>query len=263
MQTLINSLSVNTYGDKNNQAIVFVHGFPFDHTMWDEQIKFFKNNYFCVAYDIRGLGKSEPGDGQFTMEMFVEDLFAVIDGLKLVKPVICGLSMGGYITLRALQLNQYLFKAVILCDTRSEADNDEGKLKRAKAIKQINEEGTGKFVEDFISGLFADVTKEERPNLYKSFVNKYKTQNPIGVKGASIAIMSRTDTTKFLPEIKIPALLLCGSFDKLTPPIVMRGMAEKITNSEFAAIPMTGHMAPLENPGCTNDLIKAFLNKIQ
>lgn len=263
MQTIINGLSVNTYGDKNNQPIIFVHGFPFDHTMWEEQIKAFKENYYCVAYDIRGLGKSIIGDGQYTMEMYVEDLFELISELKLENPVLCGLSMGGYISLRALEINQYLFKSVILCDTRSEADTDEGKLKRAKAIKQINSEGPEKFVEGFISGLFADITKEERPSLYKSFVSRYKSHNPVGIKGASIAILSRTDTTKFLSEIKIPALLLCGSFDTLTPPLVMRGMADKIKNSEFAVIPMTGHLAPLENPACTNDLIWEFLNKNQ
>lgn len=263
MSTKIKGISVSTYGDKKNQPVIFIHGFPFDHTMWLEQIKVLKEDYFCIAYDVRGLGKSEVGDGQHTLEMFVDDLFDIMDEMNIVKPFLCGLSMGGYISLRALEIAQERFKGVILCDTRSDADNDEGKLKRANSIKQINSEGAGDFVENFISGLFCNVTKEENPELYYSFINKYKISNPIGVKGALIAIMSRTDTTASLSKISIPALVLCGAFDTLTPPVVMRAMSEKIKGSEFAAVPMAGHLAPLENPGCVNDLIGSFLKRHQ
>jgi len=91
---------------------------------------------------------------------------------------------------------------------------------------------------------------------------KAHKHDPIGVKGAIIAIMSRTDTTSFLHKINIPTLVLCGSFDKLTPPTVMRAMSEKIPGSEFAIIPQAGHMTPLENPECVNDLIEGFLKRI-
>jgi len=263
MNTQVNGISVNTFGDKANQPVIFVHGFPFDYSMWTEQLKALKKDYYCIAYDVRGLGKSLVGDGQHTLEMFVDDLFAVMEDLKLEKPFLCGLSMGGYIALRAVEIAQNKFKGVILSDTRPDADNDEGRLKRAKAIKQINHEGVSNFVENFISGLFADITKNEDPDLYHSFINKYKTQNPIGVKGALIAIMSRTDTTASLSAINIPALVFGGAFDTLTPPKIMREMADKIKGAQFAVVPMAGHMSPLENPKCVNDLISSFLKKNQ
>ena len=72
-------LSIFTEGNLNNKPIVFVHGFPYDHTMWDKQIDELKSNYFCVTYDIRGLGQSPIGDGQFTMESFVDDLETIIN----------------------------------------------------------------------------------------------------------------------------------------------------------------------------------------
>ena len=95
--------------------------------------------------------------------------------------------------------------------------------------------------------------------MFNSFVNRYKHTNPIGVKGASIAIMSRTDTTESLQKIALPVLVLCGSFDALTPPAMMGVMAEKIKGYQFAVIPRAGHLSPLENPECVNDLIKDFL----
>jgi 3-oxoadipate enol-lactonase len=260
MKKIINELAVFDFGKRKNPPIIFVHGFPYDHTMWHNQIAALKDKYYCVAYDIRSLGQSKVGDGQYTMEMFVDDLFTVIKKMKLTKPVLCGLSMGGYISLRALERDQSVFKAAILCDTKSEADTNEGKIKRAAAIKQINEKGTKKFVTDFVKNCFCDITLEENRKMYTKTLNRSKKSKALGLKGALLAMVGRTDTTAFLPQINIPTLLIAGSFDTLTPPNVMREMALKIKNSEFGIAPGAGHMTPLENPGFVNDIIKGFLN---
>lgn len=261
MKVSINSLSVNTFGNENNQPIIFIHGFPYDHTMWENQINILKEKYFCVAYDVRGLGESYVGDGQYTMEAYVNDLFSIINELKLKGPILCGLSMGGYIALRSVERSMETFKGLILCDTKSEADDDTAKLKRAAGINQINTEGLIKFVEVFVTNCFAEETPKEQEKMFLLTLFKAYKHDPIGVKGALIAIMSRTETTSFLHKINIPTLVLCGSFDKLTPPTVMRAMSEKILRSEFAIIPRAGHMSPLENPECVNDLILGFLKR--
>ncbi len=261
MNQIINGLSVNTFGNPEKQPVVFVHGFPYDHTMWENQIEFLKKDYYCVAYDVRGLGKSFVGDGQYTLEFFVDDLLTVISVLKLNNPVLCGLSMGGYIALRAVERHHDLFKAVILMDTRPEADDNTGKLKRASAINQINVEGLKKFADAFVTNCFADETPQNQKEMFLSTLSKSYKHDPIGVKGCIIAIMSRTDTTASLHNIKIPALVICGSFDRLTPPPVMRAMSEKIPGAEFAVVPGAGHMSPLENPENVNDLIGGFLKR--
>ncbi len=261
MAQFINGLSVNTFGDPKNQAIIFIHGFPYDHTMWKNQIKELKDEYYCVAYDVRGLGKSHVGDGQYMMEFFVDDLFSIIKEMNLTKPVICGLSMGGYIALRAVEKDQEKFAGIILCDTRPEADDNTGKLKRAENINMINTQGVKIFCDMFVTNTFAEETPKENEKMFLDVLGRTYKQNPTGVKGCIIAIGSRTDTTPFLGAIKIPALVFAGSFDKLTPPIVMRAMAEKIPDSEFAIIPRAGHMSPLENPNSVNDLIKGFLKR--
>lgn len=262
MKRTINSLSVKLFGNSQNQPIIFVHGFPFDQTMWMNQVNFLSDEYYCVTYDIRGLGKSYVGDGQYTMEAYVLDLFSIIEELKLNKPIICGLSMGGYISLRALEKSQSTFKAAILCDTKADADNDKGKLGRANLINQINTEGVRKFAQEFISNCFAEESKEELKDLYKSVINRSAKSDPIGVKGALLAMVSRTSTKSFLKKLTIPTLLVVGTLDKLTPPGIMRKMAQAIENSEFGIAPRSGHMSPLENPGYVNDMIKGFLKRI-
>jgi pimeloyl-ACP methyl ester carboxylesterase len=261
MKTNINGIAVYTYGDPKNKPIVFVHGFPYDHTMWEGQVKELQNEYYCVTYDVRGLGKSYIGDGQYTMEFYVDDLFMVIKEMKLRKPILCGLSMGGYIALRAIERNQNKFRALILCDTRAEADNNEGKIKRSANIDTINTRGLETFINKFVPTCFAKEAVKDKEEYYTSTLEKAHRNNPTGVKGAILAIMSRTDTTHVLPEIKIPTLVLCGSFDRLTPHQTMRKMAEQIPGSEFAIIPLSGHMSPVENPGAVNDLIKGFLKR--
>lgn len=261
MKKIINGLSVFMEGNSSANAIIFIHGFPYDHTMWKAQIKELSNNYFCVTYDIRGLGESPAGDGQLTMESFVDDLENIISDLKLNKPVICGLSMGGYITFRALERFQEKFSALILCDTRSEADNNEGKLKRAAGIKRINTEGLYPFAKDFITNCFAEQFKNNKKDELNKIIEKSSEFDPIGVKGSLLAMLSRTDTTSVLSKINIPTLLICGEKDTLTPPEVMKEIFHKIENSEFVEIRNAGHMTPIESPDEVNSAISKFLKQ--
>ena len=261
MKKTINDLFVYTSGNENNKAIIFVHGFPYDHMMWKEQIKEFSQDYFCAAYDIRGLGQSPAGNGQFTMESFVDDLEMIIDELKLEKPILCGLSMGGYISLRALERMPDKFSAVILCDTKSEADNNEGKLKRAAGIKRISTEGLEPFAKDFITNCFGDYFKHNRKDELEEIITASSNFDPVGVKGSLLAMLSRTDTTPFLDKVNIPTLIICGEQDALTPPAVMKEMQNKIKNAEYVEIKNAGHMTPIENPEELNGAISLFINK--
>jgi len=261
MKKIINGLSVFLSGNDKNNTILFVHGFPYDHSMWQAQVDEFCKDYMCVSYDIRGLGESPAGDGQVTMESFVDDLEKIIEELKPNKPILCGLSMGGYISLRALERMQETFSAVILCDTKSEADNNEGKLKRAAGIKRINEEGLAPFAKDFITNCFGDNFKQNRKEELQKIIGKSSQFNPVGVKGCLFAMLSRTDTTISLSNIKLPTLIICGEQDTLTPPPVMRDMFHRISNADFVEIPKAGHMTPIENPQLVNKAIRDFLVK--
>lgn len=261
MKRTINNLFVYTSGSENNKAIIFVHGFPYDHMMWKEQIKELSTNYYCVAYDIRGLGQSPAGEGQFTLESFVDDLETIIDELKLEKPILGGLSMGGYISLRALERMPDKFSAAILCGTKSEADNNEAKLKRAAGIKRINTEGLAPFAKDFITNCFGDYFKQNKKEDLNRIIETSSQYNPAGVKGCLLAMLGRTDTTANLEKINIPTLLICGEQDALTPPAVMKEMFYKMKNAGLVEIKNAGHMTPIENPEEVTNAISAFLKR--
>ena len=261
MEKYVNGIAVHEHGNRQQLPIIFIHGFPYNSKMWEQQIKRLKGQYYCVAYDIRGLGQTSPGDGLFTIEMFVDDLFAVIDSLDLGRPVIAGFSMGGYIALRAVEREPDRFRGIILCDTKSEADDDAGKLKRANAIKVINTDGMEKFVSDFVPMTFSKNAQQRIPETYNAILEQAKMESPIGVKGCLLAMASRTDTTKSLDDIRVPTLLLVGEHDALTPPAVMQAMHERIGGSQMILVPGAGHMAPLENPEVVTQGIEDFLTK--
>ena len=261
MKKLINGLLVHLEGQENAKAIIFVHGFPYDSNMWRSQIDEFSKKYFCVSFDIRGLGESAVEDGQFTMEKFVDDLELIIIELKLNKPVICGLSMGGYISLRAMERMQNKFSGLILCDTKSEADDNQGKLKRSAAIQQINSGKYDEFIETFVRNCFGDKFVQEYSQEYQKVVERSKKNSPLGVKGCLLAMAGRTDTTESLVNISIPTLVICGSDDKLSPPAVMKKLSEKILNGKFVLIEEAGHMTPIEKPDEVNSAIRNFLSE--
>ncbi|HEY7751029.1 MAG TPA: alpha/beta hydrolase [Ignavibacteriaceae bacterium] len=263
MKTLVNNLFVVTSGEEKNPPILFVHGFPFNHEMWEAQIAVLNKNYFCVTYDIRGLGKSDPGDGQFTMDIFADDLNSIIEHLKLNRPIVCGLSMGGYILLHAIGKMQGKLKALILCDTKPSADDNDTKLKRFNAIKRINQGDFNAFITEFVSNCFYEEFISGKKAEFEKVLNRSKQNNPIGVKGCLLAMAARLDTTDILSKIKIPTLIICGTEDKLSPPDVMMAMSDKINGSEFQLIDSAGHMSPIEKPKIVNDAIRNFLKKIK
>ncbi len=258
MQKVINEIKVFLQGDSNAQPIIFIHGFPFDHTLWDDVVKQFKDHYYCISYDIRGFGDSEVGCGQYTMESYVDDLEAIIMQLDLKDVILCGFSMGGYIALRANERLQN-FKALILANTTTTSDNDEAKLKRANAIQKIEKEGVKPFLEGFFTvALTKNYQKEhgEKIQLLKEKVLKF---DPIGIKGGLLAMITRTDTTKSLEQTP-PTLLIEASDDEIIPSKTMEELAKKIKNSHYVEIQDSGHISMVQKP---QEFVKALQTFLQ
>ncbi|MBE0514527.1 alpha/beta hydrolase [Sulfurimonas sp.] len=259
MHRFINGIKVFLQGDSAAQPIIFIHGFPFEHTLWDDVIEQLKDDYYCISYDLRGFGSSEVGHGQYTMESYVDDLETLISRLGLEQVILCGFSMGGYIALRANERLQNL-KALILANTSTSSDNDEAKLKRAKAIQGIEKEGVEPFLESFFTAAFTQSYLKEHQDRIALLKEKILTFDPIGVKGGLLAMISRTDTTQSLE--KTPTTLLIGaSDDAIIAPKIMKEIASKMKNSHYVELQDSGHVSMLEKPKEFVKALKSFLIK--
>lgn len=248
-------------GNRPGMPVVFLHGFPFSHEMWTPQLGPVGQSHRAIAYDIRGHGMSDIGDGQYTIDGHVDDLFAFLDLLSINACVVVGLSMGGYIALRALERDPARFKGAVLCDTKSEADTNEAKVKRFETMKAVKRGGSVEFAEAFARAVFWEGTFTSKPEVVASIKRVIGRTPPLAIAGTLLALASRTDTTPSLDSIGIPTLILVGEHDAVTPPAASRAMHERIPGSHLHLIPAAGHMSNLENPEAFNEKLLAFLKR--
>lgn len=256
------SLSYNDEGPEGAPIIIFIHGFPLNKSMWDKQVKALKDNYRVIAYDIRGHGNSEVGTVNFSIDLFVNDLLSFMDTLEIEKTILCGLSMGGYIALNAVENHPERFNALVLSDTNCTADTSEAKEKRMNTIESIKENGLDKFANDLIINLFAAESfkknSEEIP-VVKEMIVKTTTQS---LFKSLHALAGRKETCSKLTEIKVPVLILVGEEDKITPPEVASALQEKIKDSQLSIIEHAGHLSNMENEDEFNNQLMKFIGNI-
>jgi 3-oxoadipate enol-lactonase len=256
------SLDYRVAGDAGKPPVVFVHGFPFSQEMWSPQVQTLQSAFRVITYDHRGHGRSDAGDGQYLLEFLVDDLIALLDHLKIEKAILCGLSMGGYVALRAVERNPERVRALVLCDTRSEADTNEAKLKRAAGIRTIKEKGVPAFAEGFLKQVFAPKSFETQPQAVELIRKIILANPPLGICGTLLALASRTDTTAALPGITVPTLVLVGDQDPITPPAAAQSIQKAVPGAELHILPNAAHMSNLENTEAFNQHLLAFLKKI-
>jgi 3-oxoadipate enol-lactonase len=250
---------ISVYDNENGKPpLIFVHAFPLHSEMWAGQIKHFLNNYRVITYDIRGLGNSASEDNLFFMENYADDLINVISELGIEKVNAVGLSMGGYIIQRALVKKPYLFRSVTLSDTKGEKDTDDALLFRSDVVNSIKRGGRREFVTEFIKKLISP-SNYRNPELVKTLENIISVNTDNGICGALNALATRTTTIRQLESLNIPALILVGEDDMLTPVKCSEDLAKALNNSEMHIIKNSGHLSNLENSGDFNSVLGNFL----
>ena len=241
--------------------LLFVHGFPLDHTSWQPQLEAFSTQARVIVPDLRGFGRSDVTPGKVTMERFADDLAELLDALQVEEPVtLCGLSMGGYIAWQFWLRHRSRLGRLILCDTRSAADSPEAAVGRRQNADRVLQHGVRPLAEAMLTKLFAPATAAQHPELV-SQIQQVMCASPVeGVAAALRGMAERPDMTSRLPEIDLPALIICGALDGISPPVEMREMADTMPHATYVEIPHAGHLAPLENPAAVNAAMRAWLH---
>jgi len=255
-------ISYNDEGKIGDPVIIFIHGFPFNKSMWNKQAEALKENYRVFAYDVRGHGNSDIGTEDFSIDLFANDLIGFMDAIKIDKAMLCGLSMGGYIALNAIENYPDRFDAVILSDTTCTADTPEAKEKRIKTIESIKRNGVEKFAEESIKNLFApesfSTKKLEIAAVREMIVNTSEESLCKTLR----AFYERKETCSKLHDIKVPVLIMVGIEDKITPPAAAQFMNEKIKESLLSIVEHAGHLSNIENPSEFNNQLEEFVSTI-
>jgi len=267
MQTTGNDISINLNGvticyddfGKGIVPIIFIHGFPFDKSSWQPQMDFLKKNHRVIAYDIRGFGKSTANAENASIRLFADDLIKLMDALQINKAIVCGLSMGGYILLNAVTRYPEKFKAIILSDTQCIADPPEAKEKRYKTIEQIDAGGLIGFAETFVKNIFYQESLETKKELVQKIKNIIFSTSTVTITRTLNALAQRLEMCSSLNEISVPALILCGKEDTVTPPSQAEFLHSNIANSTIHCIDKAGHLSNLEQPDEFNQHLTNFI----
>jgi len=244
-------------------AVLFIHGFPFDHLLWRHQLAAL-SRWRCIAPDLPGAGTSPGFDSPdaYSMSSYATFLVGILDQLKVRQAVICGLSMGGYIAFELLRRFPERVRAAILCNTKAAADSPEAKRGRDALAAKAQDEGARAVAAELVPKVIARATRERQPDVVKEVTEMIARQPVPGIVGALRALRERPDSTPLLAAIRVPVLVVAGDDDQIAPAAGMQELARTIPGARFALVPDAGHVAPLEQPITVSSALSDFLAKL-
>jgi pimeloyl-ACP methyl ester carboxylesterase len=241
-------------------VLLLIHGFPFDRTMWIAQLAGLAKIRTTVAVDLRGHGLSEVmSGGDFSMDLFADDVAKTLDAIGADKADIAGLSMGGYVLFSFWRRHPERVRSLIFMDTKAEADSEEGKAGREKTAETAASQGMQPIYETLISKVVGSAPSIEVQDKLKEMM---LGMAPEVAAADSLAMRDRADSTADLPNINVPVLWMHGEEDALMPLEPARASAAKIPGATFVSIPKGGHVSPMENPDAVNAAITDFLKGV-
>ena len=252
------SLAVEVRGD--GPAVLFIHGYPLDRSIWTHQLAAL-DGWSSVAPDLRGMGQSDAPDLGYSMETYAADLAALLDLLGLGEVVLVGHSMGGYVAFEFLRRWRDRVRGLVLVDTRAEADTPEGKKSRDAAGATAREQGAEAIAQAMIPKMLGPSTLAAAPATVERVRTMMAATPVAGIVGALGAMRDRPDSTLMLPGLAgIPALVIVGDEDELTPAAQARAMADAIPGASLVVVRSAGHLPTMERPVETTDALLAFLD---
>lgn len=242
-------------------ALVMVHGFPLDQTLWDGQSAL-EGKLRLVRFDLPGFGGSTATAGPASMGSYAEAVVAVMDKVGLRRAALCGLSMGGYLLFELWRRHPERVSALVLCDTRAEADTEEGRAARREGMRMVREGRRQQLLHGYLPRLLAPSSLADERIVARVQAMSDRASDE-GIAAALQAMHDRPDSIPTLGSIRVPTLILVGSEDLLTPPAAARVMQAGIPGSQLQVIEGAGHLSPLERPEAFNAALAGFASVLK
>ncbi|MEU3624197.1 alpha/beta hydrolase [Amycolatopsis coloradensis] len=227
--------------------LVLLHAFPVDARMWDPVRAPLSERLRLITPDQRGLGRSPlpETDREPDLDDAARDVVALLDRLELDKVVLGGCSMGGYLTMAVLRVAPERVGGLVFIDTKATADTPEAAQTRHDLAARVEVEGTGWLPETLTPGLLAEKAAPEVSERLRELIT---TQPPSGIAWAARAMAARPDSAGTLRSANVPALVVVGEEDRLTPLDAANTLVETLPDATLVVLPEAGHLTPLEDP---------------
>lgn len=233
--------------------LMLVHGFPLDHTIWNETAHLLDTDFDVILPDLRGFGQSTTVETPYTMSDMADDLAGLLDHLGLDRAVFVGHSMGGYVCLAFAKKYPQRVSGLGLVASQAAADSPERKAGRYQTAGDVSQKGVGIVAEGMTPKLSADsaVQAYVRPLMER--------QTPAAVMGALKAMAEREDTLMSLSAAVFPVNLIHGDEDVLIPIERAQEIKAALPSARLTALKGIGHMPMMESPSETANGIRWLL----
>lgn len=257
-------LAVHTRG--RGRPMLFLHAFPLDHRMWAAQEPL-AEHLRLIMPDQRGFGGSHAAGGPASIEQLADDAVAILDALHVDEPaIVCGCSMGGYVAQHVAIRHPARVHALVLVDTKLEADTPEARAARTDLAAKVQRLGQEIVAAAMVPRLLAanpEADSLPRRAEIEAHLQTMILEQPVSTIVATLAALAtRPDTTDAMRECCMPTLLVVGADDQITPPECLIRAEEIIPEARLLIVPQAGHMTPLETPAVFNAAVLQFLREV-
>ncbi|AOW08538.1 alpha/beta fold hydrolase [Flavobacterium gilvum] len=260
METLLYKNTQISYSDTGKgTAVVLLHGFLENKTMWDFYVSELSKKNRIITIDLLGHGETESLGYIQTMEENADVVHEVLSKLRIRKAILVGHSMGGYVSLAFAELYPEKMKGLVLLNSTSKEDSPERKKNRDRAIKAVKKD-----YETFIRLSIANLFSEENREILINEIEAVKIQalkTPLqGIVASLEGMKIRKDREFLLHTTTFPKLLIVGKKD---PVLNYEENLEQIknTNVELVTFP-DGHMSSIENKEELLKVLSDFFKRI-
>lgn len=230
----------------NDTQIVWVHGYPLSSHVFDRQRSIDARN---VMPDLPGFGGTRAGS-ETTIDDYARFVLDRVDG----RAIFAGLSMGGYICFAIARMAPERVAGLILIDTRETADTPEGRKGRYDMIEKVKKDGIKPAVDAMLPKMVASQDKlDEVRRIMES-------SSADGVMNALRAMAERRDSSDLLPQLKVPALVIVGEKDTITPPSDAERMSRAIPDAKLVTLRGAAHLSNIDQDEQFNRAVASWLS---
>ncbi len=231
-------------------ALVLLHGYPLDHTIWEQILPLLESDFDLIVPDLRGFGESLVSPTPYLLSDLAHDIAALLDQLGIKKAAIAGHSMGGYVALAFATIFPKLVRGLGLVATQAAADTPERKTGRYELALRLESNGVAEVADSMPRLLTTDSSLQAR------LKNLIQVQSPAAMAANLRAMADRQDSSSFLPGFKFPVVVVHGRSDQLIPVERASDVMTAVKQGHLTIIDSAGHMPMLETPQKTAKALK-------
>jgi 3-oxoadipate enol-lactonase len=193
------------------------------------------------------------------MQKHAEDIKRVCDDTRINKCAFVGVSIGGYLLFEFWRRFRERAVGLAFCNTRANAETEEGKKGRIEAARNIRERGTEQFVDNLLPRLVGETARRNRPDLVEAARSMALSATGKGLIANQYGMAERPDSIPTLPTLNVPTLVVGGTEDVGAPVPEIERMHSGVRGSRMRIIQNAGHYAALERPQEFAEILREFL----